>query len=397
MEFDVEELISQCIGLLGESNVVTQKGKLARYEIATFRTSNQVIAAVKPQSREQVQQLVRLANQYKTSLYPLSTGQNWGYGSAVPTANNCMVMDLGLMTKIVDFNKDLAYVTLQPGVTQKQLYEFLLQQGGELWMDATGSAESCSIIGNTMDRGFGHTPYGDHFANVSSMEVVLPSGAFFNTGFARYPNAKVAEVYHWGVGPYLDGIFSQSFFGIVTQMTIWLMPKPEYYQAFFCSVDKDDFGPMVDALRPLRLDGTLKSAMHLVNGDKVVSAFGQYPWQEMQGKTPLSREWMLARIKQLDAKAWNASGALYGSRGEVACARKRLKQALSQIKSSKLKFLDDTLLKFARLIQKPYRMVTGFDLENALDKTLPVYRLKQGVPSNSFIPSTYWRKKNTCT
>ena len=388
------ELLAKYVGILGEAYVLTQPEQLLPYETATYATTETVKAVLQPSSTEQVQALVRLANQYSDPLYPISSGKNWGYGSAVPTADGCTILDLSRMKKIIKFDPDLAYITLEPGVTQKQLYDFLQQQGGHLWMDATGSSQECSIIGNTMERGFGHTPYGDHFGNVSGLEVVLANGESFKTGFARFPNAQAAEVYHWGVGPYLDGLFSQSSFAVVTQMTVWLMPKPAYFQAFFCSVDQADFGPMVDALRPLRLDGTLKSAMHLVNGDKVVSAFDQYPWQQMQGEAPLSREWLAQRLKQLDAKEWNASGALYGTWLEVAIARRKIKKALAHIPSHKIKFLDDKLLKLARLVQKPYQAVTGFDLKGALDKSIPVFLLKQGVPTNAFIPSTYWRKKS---
>ena len=87
-----------------------------------------------------------------------------------------VLLDLSRMNRIVDFNEDLAYVTVEPGVTQGQLYAFLRERGSRLWMDATGASPDCSLIGNTMERGFGHTPYGDHFAQVCGLEVVLPDG-----------------------------------------------------------------------------------------------------------------------------------------------------------------------------------------------------------------------------
>ena len=53
-------------------------------------------------------------------------------------------------------------------------------------MDATGASPDCSIIGNTMERGFGHTPMGDHCANACGFEVVLPTGECIETGFAPF-------------------------------------------------------------------------------------------------------------------------------------------------------------------------------------------------------------------
>ena len=392
MSVDMKEAINQWSNILPKESIIIDIDIIKGFETATYHTENTISVILKPANKEQVQMIVKIAQEYKAPLYPISTGKNWGYGSSVPTANNCALVDLGMMNNIVKFDEDLAFVTIEPGVTQKQLYDFLQANNAPLWIDATGSSAECSIIGNTLERGFGHTPYGDHFANVSGLEVVTANGECFHTGFGRFPNAQAAEVYHWGVGAYLDGLFSQSNFGIVTQMTIWLMPAPEYSQAFFCSVNKDELSELVNSLRPLRLDGTLKSAMHIVNAYKAVSAFGQYPWKEVNGVTPLPGDWLAKQCKKANIGGWNASGALYGTKPEVALARKKLKKALKHIKSVKVFFLDDRLIKMAKMIQKPYQWITGVDLAKALEMIEPVFALKQGVPSNTFIPSTYWRK-----
>ena len=183
-----------------------------------------------------------------------------------------MLVDLGRLNRIVDFNEELAYVTIEPGVTQRQLYEFLRERGSRLWMDATGASPDCSIIGNTMERGFGHTPMGDHCSNVCGFEVVLPDGECIETGFARFPGAHDRRLEPLGRGPSLDGLFSQSNFGIVTRMSVWLMPAPEHFEAFFfmCSAEAG-IGPIIDALRPLRMNGTLRSVMHIGNDYKVLA------------------------------------------------------------------------------------------------------------------------------
>jgi 4-cresol dehydrogenase (hydroxylating) len=393
MPATLETAIQRWQQVLSADQIVLDRGVLTQYETATYKTSQTIPVILKPHTREQVQEIVRVATACKTPLYPISTGRNLGYGSAVPTADGCALVDLRAMNRIVKFDRDLAYVTVEPGVTQQQLYEFLKAEKARLWIDATGAPADTSIVGNTLERGFGHTPYGDHFRNISGMEVVLPNGDCIHTGFARYPNATASEVYQWGVGPYLDGLFSQSNFGIVTQITLWLMPEPDYMQAFFCSVDKDEFGALVDALRPLRLNGTLKSAIHVVNADKAISAFGQYPWSETNGMTPLPRDWLARKSKESNVGGWNASGALYGTRTEVASARRKLKRAIRHLKSTRLNFLDDTTFKLSRYIRTPYKWLTGVDLNRALAIATPIYNLKRGIPSNTFLPGAYWRKK----
>ena len=302
-------------------------------------------------------------------------------------------MDLGRLNRIVDFSEPLAYVTLEPGVTQRQLYDFLQTQQSKLWMDATGSSPDCSLIGNTMERGFGHTPYGDHFAHVCGLEIVLPNGEVVETGFSRFGGAKAAESYRWGVGPSIDGLFSQSNLGIVTRMTIWLMPAPPYFQAFYFRCDRDeDLAGVVEALRPLRLNGTLRSAAHIANDYKVLSSLQQYPWDETGGQTPLPPERMKVFRRRGSFGCWNGSGALYGTRRQVAEARRLVRKALRG-KVAKLLFLDDRTFRLASRFAKPVSRITGWDLGRSLALIRPTYGLMKGIPTDVPMASTYWRKR----
>lgn len=391
---DAVRAVEAWVSLLGSENVLTDSSTLSDAETATFLTQQHIHAILKPANRAEVQDCLKIANSFGVPIYPISSGKNWGYGSRVPVKDGCVLLDLAKLNRIVDFNQESAYVTVEPGVTQLQLYEFLTKQNSNLWMDATGSSPECSLIGNTMERGFGHTPYGDHFAHVCGLEVVLPTGECLQTGFGRFSNSMTTPIYRWGVGPVLDGLFSQSNFGIVTKMTIWLMPTPEYFQAFYFSIAEDEqLAELIDALRPLRLNGTIKSAVHIGNDYKVLSSIQQYPWQETGGKTPLPPEVMAHFAKTWGFGAWNGSGGLYGTKKQVAEARRLIRQALKG-KVRKLQFLDDRTLRLARRFAKPYQWVTGINLPEMLKLLLPVYGSMKGIPTDSYITSTYWRKKS---
>lgn len=358
---------------------------------ATFATSSRTPAVIRPSDRSAVQDCVRIANRFGIPIYPVSTGRNWGYGSRAPVSD-AVLLDLGRLNHITDFSEPLAYVTLEPGVTQRQLHEFLLAQRSDLWMDATGSSPDCSVIGNTLERGFGHTPYGEHAAWACGLEVVLPSGECIETGFCRFPNSKVGAVNRWGSGPSLDGLFYQSNLGIVTRMSIWLMPKPECFEAFFLQ-SHGTVGPLVEALRPLRLNGTLRSVVHLGNDYKVLSGSGEYPWEAAQGRTPLTPEAVSTLRREFGLARWNGSGGLYGTNGQVRDARRSLRRALEG-KVARLQFVDDRKLQFIRRIERPYRLLTGrSDLSRALVMVPPLLDVLKGVPTDRFLPSAYWRKK----
>lgn len=389
----LEMALDQWRAELGPENVILDPARLRAVETATFGAGNSVPAIVRPGSRAEVQQALRIANAWRIPVYPVSGGCNWGYGSRVPSASGCVLLDLGRMNRILDFSEDLAYITVEPGVTQRQVCDFLRERKSALWMDATGASPLSSLVGNAVERGFGHTPYGDHFSHVCGMEVVLPNGEAMETGFARFEGARTGPLHRWGVGAYLDGLFTQSNLGVVTRMSIWLMPAPAYFQAYFFTCDSEEgLGPIVEALRPLRLNGTLRSTVHIANDYKVLSGLQQYPWEEAEGRTPLPAEVMKRLRKQLHFGAWNASGGLYGTRAQVAEARRLLRRALSG-KVDKLQFLDERMLRLAGRFAGLYRMLTGWDLSRTLELARPLVGLLQGIPTDQPLASSYWRKR----
>jgi 4-cresol dehydrogenase (hydroxylating) len=96
--------------------------------------------------------------------------------------------------------------------------------------------------------------------------------------------------------------------------------------------------------------------------------------------------------KQLHFGAWNASGGLYGTRAQVAEARRLLRRALSG-KVNKLQFLDERKLRLAGRFSSLYRMLTGWDLSRSLELVRPLFGLLQGVPTDQPLASAYWRKR----
>ena len=353
--------------ILDPENVLTDTASLCDYQTATFTTSQQVLAVLKPVDVSQIQACVKVANQYKTPIYPISGGKNWGLGSRVPVQDNCIILDLSRLNRILDFNEKLAYITVEPGVTFKQVYEFLRQQNSNLFLSVIGGSPDASLIGNTLERGDGIGPYGERAAHVCGFEVILPTGECIHTGFGRFTNATATPVSRWGVGPATDGLFTQSNLGIVTKMTFWLRPLPKFFQVFTCSIpDLAYLSGLLDAIQPLMLQEIIQgNCCSVWNSYKILARQGRYPWKLMGGKTPLD-------LKELQRfERWVSSAAIYSASREQGLAQRQIIEQALAGKVEELIFADDD--------------------------THPELReddLFLGIPSNQNVKSTYWRKKS---
>lgn len=377
--------------VLGAEGVSTEAKVLARYARTTQPEGTRPRGILYPVAREQVQSVVRIASRYGIVVYPISRGKNWGYGDACAPTDGAVIVDLSRMNRILEINSELAYAVIEPGVTQQQLFEVVRREAPGFWLDCTGAGGGASVVGNILERGFGHTPYGDHVRTTCGMEVVLPDGKVLHTGFGHFPEAKTAHVYPYGVGPILDGLFMQSNLGIVTQLGLWLYPTPEAFRFFFIKVDREeDLAPLIEALRPLRMRGILNSAVHIGNDLRIISSLRRYPWEEMNGATPLS-ESMRARLRrETGVGAWNVSGALAGTHAQVRGAARAVRRAAGPL--GKVVFVND--LKLA-LGQRAIAILRHFGIGGRLARQLaalePNYGLLKGIPTDEPLRGTQWR------
>ena len=171
------------------------------------------------------------------------------------------------------------------------------------------------------------------------------------------------------------------------------MPAPEYFQAFFFRCDREDGLPrIIDALRPLRLNGTLRSGVHVGNDYKVLSGLRQYPWEDTGGVTPLQPAVIRKLRTAMNFGAWNGSGGLYGTRAQVAEARRLVRKSLKGA-VDRLQFLDASRLALAARMAGPFHAVTRWDLRRTLELVRPLFGLMQGVPTGQPLASCYWRKR----
>jgi len=390
---DPEGAIAAAISELGADSVLVDKESMARYLWGDIPDDRTIAAVVLPKSVEEVQHIVNIAKRFNTPVYPISTGNNWGYGAARPATNGNIIVDLSKMNKIVEVNKELAYVVVEPGVTQAQLFAYLEDNNIPLFIDPSGAGPNCSILGNTIERGYGITPMGDHFAQQCGMEVVLANGEILKTGFGHYETSKVTHTFKWGVGPYLDGLFTQSSFGVVTKIGVWLMPKPEHFEACYFSVDKDeDVNGLIEAVRGLLLHDVFRSSVNLMHRNRVMTVLRQYPWDEMDGKVPMSEGVASKIAADLKLGVWNCVGALYGTKAQVTAAKKAVNRALSG-KVAKLNYISEFRLGLLEKYQGLFSIITGMNIPEMVKVLRPSFGILSGIPNEVALATPYWRSK----
>lgn len=385
---------------LGAEHVCTGAEELDRYSRCTIPWESRCAAVLFPGSAQEVSAVLKIANVHQLKVWPFSGGRNWGYGTTLAVEAGAIVMLLQRMNRILQVNEELAYAVIEPGVTYGQLSAHLKQNGHKLWTDCIDGTAQGSVIGNALDRGIGATPYGDHFGNLCGMEVVLPTGEIVRVGGADV-GPKTWHLHKWGVGPYLEGMFTQSNFGVVTQAGLWLMPEPKAYNSYVFEVMNECYLPQViDTFRRLALQGIVTTKLHMINDMVSLTVVAQRTEQSRSAGGYLTADEIAALRRQYGISPLTCAGGIYGTMPQVRLQRTILKKALRPY--GRLLFISDVMLAVVERVismawTRPWlKFVTeklaGSSLQ-VLDSAPHVHRILQGIPSDYFVKHAYYRSR----
>jgi 4-cresol dehydrogenase (hydroxylating) len=263
---------------LGDENVLVSPEQLLEYrDPYDYKGSDEYTgsAVVTPRSVEDVQTIVRLANEFRVPLWTFSTGRNFTYGGPAPRVRGSIQVSCREMNRVLEVDDELAYAVVEPGVRFFDLYDHLRAGGYRLWPSIPDLGWG-SIIGNTLDSGRGYTPYGDHPTTQCGLEVVLANGEILRTGMGGMSTSKTWHLFRESYGPNHSGLFFQSNFGIVTKMGVWLMRAPELYVSGWATWrEEDSIAAVVDTLRELMFEGAIRN--HPLVGYGVPTEKGRDP------------------------------------------------------------------------------------------------------------------------
>ncbi len=371
--------------VLGEGRV-SEDATVFATDTSAFTAS--ISAVLSPESVAQLQEIVKIADKFQVPLYPASTGKNWGYGTSVPRVSDSVIVDLSLMNRILDFDEELGVVTLEPGVTQADLHKFLQEKGSRFMVPVTGAGPSCSLVGNALERGFGITPITDHFNAVLSLKAVLPNGDIYQSAFRETNSRGSAYAHKWGIGPYLDGLFSQSGFGIVVDMSIALSPKPDCVGAFVFSVaNTTELENLAPTLRKLiNLTGSNVGGLNLMSCERIKATMkgslrGSGPPVPGSGESP---EW----IDAIPKDSWTGFGSIYGGKTFYRATCKVIKHCLRG-RVKQLRFINDNRLRWLGRADSLINLLPGRKNLYSLERLSAAYDIVQGIPSTIALNLAY--------
>ncbi len=182
-------------------------------------------AVVFAESRQDVQDAVRLAAQHAVPVIAYAAGSSLeGHLLAVQGG---ISIDVNRMNRVLSIDADDLTVTVQPGITRKQLNEAIKDRGLFFPIDP-GADASMGGMAATRASGTNAVRYGTMRENVLALEVVTASGEVIRTGTRAKKSSAGYDLTRLMVG-------SEGTLGIFTEVTLRLFPLPEAVSAAICS------------------------------------------------------------------------------------------------------------------------------------------------------------------
>ncbi|MGB1201725.1 MAG: FAD-binding oxidoreductase, partial [Cognaticolwellia aestuarii] len=211
----------------------------------------------------------------------------------------------------------------------------------------------------------------------------------------------VDKTFKWGLGPHLDALFTQSSFGIVTEMTIRLASRKPAFSSFFIQLKDDEIldraVPMIRQV--LREYEGIVGSINLMDRRRVLAMLVDNPNGSDQHKV-MSDDDVKKLAKKHDIPYWTIVGSIYGSKGVVKVAQKEISTIFKTLPSKQI-FSNSLLVRFgkfaiAKLPEFMFKLLSPMHMIREQLKSFELgNEIMLGKPNKVALKLPYWRHNNT--
>ncbi|MHA1377368.1 MAG: FAD-binding oxidoreductase [Candidatus Helarchaeota archaeon] len=220
-----DKVVNKLIGIVGENWVSTDPEDLYIYaRDMTEAKPGDPEAIVMPNSPEEIQSILEIANDEKIPIIPYIAAANIG-GLTIPQHGGIMV-DLKRMRSILKVDEISKYALIEPGVTFGHIKAYLEKNNPDFIYSYAFSPPYTSVVANALLEGLTEFSlrWGAMGDWIVGLEVVMPTGEIVKIG-------SCATSDNWNMKyplPDMSSLFIgwQGMTGIVTKMAVKLVPKP---------------------------------------------------------------------------------------------------------------------------------------------------------------------------
>jgi FAD/FMN-containing dehydrogenase len=244
------EIKEDLIKIVGAENVIDTPEIVETYSRdQSFVCPMKPWFVIKPKNVDEVQNIVKWANQTGTPLVPVSSGPPRFHGDTIPSMPGAVIVDLGRMKKIIRIDRRNRMALIEPGVTYSQLQPELAKEGLRLTMPLLPRSNK-SVVASLLEREPTVVPkYNWHIPEpLRCLEVVFGSGDIVRTGEAGEHGPleeqwKIGWVQTLQSGPRQTDFYrlvqaAQGSMGIVTWASVKCEILPQLHKFFFVQAEK---------------------------------------------------------------------------------------------------------------------------------------------------------------
>ena len=220
----IEAAVAALAAKFGNRLVTSQAVREQHGNVLTWIENQPPDAVVFPQSTADVQDAVLICAQHQVPMIPFGTGTSLEGHINAPFGG--VTLDLRDMNQILAVHAEDLDCVVEPGVTRKQLNEYLRDQGLFFPIDP-GADASIGGMSATRASGTNAVRYGTMKDNVLSLKVVLANGETISTSRRAKKSSAGYDLTRLFVG-------SEGTLGVITEITVKLHGIPEAISGGIC-------------------------------------------------------------------------------------------------------------------------------------------------------------------